>query len=165
MRTIKILFPLVCDFREKTDLTNLRPTNTKRMKSSIDSAPATQRAHKFDRTHRFSKQHTQGAAILKNSVNSNKSITRLNENPQVQKSKTGVAQNSQRAGSIPKVMVKEQREFGREINQNSATAMQSVAQMSGGLIIQGKLKPNVSKPNPIMKAFAPNSNSSLLRDQ
>jgi len=48
---------------------------------------------------------------------------------------------SNRGGSIPKAAAKEAREFGREINQNSA--MTAVTQQTGQ-IMQGKLKPNVS---------------------
>ena len=46
-----------------------------------------------------------------------------------------------RGGSIPKVEANAAREFGREINQNSA--MQVISQQSYQ-ILQGKLKPNVS---------------------
>lgn len=71
-------------------------------------------------------------------------ITRLSENSIKQvASKFSVPPATTRGGSIPKVEANAAREFGREINQNSA--MQVISQQTGQ-ILQGKLKPNVSMP-------------------
>ena len=59
------------------------------------------------------------------------------------KSKTIVAAKSTRAGSIPKCVPKESREFGREITGSNNTAMMTVTHQTVQ-IMQGKLKPNVS---------------------
>ena len=71
-------------------------------------------------------------------------MVRLSENSLNSKSKTITAS---RGGSIPKAAAKEAREFGREIINNgnmAGSAMSAVTQQTGH-ILQGKLKPNVSK--------------------
>jgi len=76
-------------------------------------------AQKFARTQRFPKQMSQGSSTFatnKNTASSN-AIVRLSENS-YNKSKTIIT--TSRAGSIPKAAAREAREFGREINQNSA---------------------------------------------
>lgn len=54
------------------------------------------------------------------------------------------------------MVAKETREFGREITQNNGSAMQAVNQQTG-LIMQGKLKPNVSvsqnRQHPLMSTL------------
>ena len=101
------------------------------------------RASKFDRTQRFTKQHSQGSNLLvsngtKASINT---LTRLSENSVKQVASKFNVPATTRGGSIPKVEANAAREFGREINQNSA--MQVISQQTGQ-ILQGKLKPNVS---------------------
>ena len=101
------------------------------------------RASKFDRTQRFTKQHSQGSNMLlsngtKTSINT---LTRLSENSVKQVASKFNVPATTRGGSIPKVEANAAREFGREINQNSA--MQVISQQTGQ-ILQGKLKPNVS---------------------
>lgn len=101
------------------------------------------RASKFDRTQRFTKQHSQGSNMLlsngtKTSINT---LTRLSENSVKQVASKFNVPATTRGGSIPKVDANAAREFGREINQNSA--MQVISQQTGQ-ILQGKLKPNVS---------------------
>lgn len=101
------------------------------------------RASKFDRTQRFTKQHSQGSNMLlsngtKTSINT---LTRLSENSIKQVASKFNVPATTRGGSIPKVEANAAREFGREINQNSA--MQVISQQTGQ-ILQGKLKPNVS---------------------
>ena len=101
------------------------------------------RASKFDRTQRFTKQHSQGSNLLvsngtKASINT---LTRLSENSVKQVASKFNVPATTRGGSIPKVDANAAREFGREINQNSA--MQVISQQTGQ-ILQGKLKPNVS---------------------
>ena len=114
------------------------------MKTAIDStAQNSSRASKFDRTQRFAKQHSQGSNMLlgngtKASLNT---LTRLSENSIKQVASKFNMPATTRGGSIPKVEVNAAREFGREINQNSA--MQVISQQTGQ-ILQGKLKPNVS---------------------
>ena len=101
------------------------------------------RASKFDRSQRFTKQHSQGSNMLlsngtKTSINT---LTRLSENSVKQVASKFNVPATTRGGSIPKVEANAAREFGREINQNSA--MQVISQQTGQ-ILQGKLKPNVS---------------------
>lgn len=83
------------------------------------------RASKFDRTQRFAKQNSQGSTLLMSKAISVNTITRLSENSIKQGSKA-IMPASARGGSIPKVKANVAREFGREINQNSA--MSAVSQ-------------------------------------
>ena len=101
------------------------------------------RASKFDRTQRFTKQYSQGSNMLLNNGTkaSNNTLTRLSENSIKQVASKFNVPATTRGGSIPKVEANAAREFGREINQNSA--MQVISQQTGQ-ILQGKLKPNVS---------------------
>ena len=101
------------------------------------------RASKFDRTQRFTKQYSQGSNMLLNNGTkaSNNTLTRLSENSIKQVASKFNVPATTRGGSIPKVEANAAREFGREINQNSA--MQVISQQTRQ-ILQGKLKPNVS---------------------
>ena len=101
------------------------------------------RASKFDRSQRFNKQYSQGSNMLLNNGTkaSNNTLTRLSENSIKQVASKFNVPATTRGGSIPKAEANAAREFGREINQNSA--MQVISQQTGQ-ILQGKLKPNVS---------------------
>lgn len=74
-----------------------------------------------------------------NKATSVNTITRLSENSIKHVSTKANVPVTARGGSIPKVAANAAREFGREINQNSA--MSAVSQQTGQ-ILQGKLKPN-----------------------
>ena len=112
--------------------------------ADITTTQNSSRASKFDRSQRFAKQHSQGSNMLLSNNNVKTSIntlTRLSENSVKQVASKFNVPATTRGGSIPKVEANAAREFGREINQNSA--MQVISQQTGQ-ILQGKLKPNVS---------------------
>lgn len=113
------------------------------MKTASDQQHSSRMA-KPERTQRISKQLSQGSNNFLTKTNaSSKTLARLSENSLMAKSKTIVGAKSTRAGSIPKCVAKESREFGREITGSSNTALQTVAHQTVH-IMQGKLKPNVS---------------------
>ena len=111
--------------------------------ADITTTQNSSRASKFDRSQRFNKQYSQGSNMLLNNGTkaSNNTLTRLSENSVKQVASKFNVPATTRGGSIPKVEANAAREFGREINQNSA--MQVISQQTGQ-ILQGKLKPNVS---------------------
>ena len=89
--------------------------------ADIPAQQSSSRAAKFDRSQRFVKQHSQGS--LSGASNKHASIntlTRLSENSIKQVASKFNVPATTRGGSIPKVEANAAREFGREINQNSA---------------------------------------------
>ena len=90
------------------------PTKSSAELSTIQVSTANARALKLGGTQRLSKQLSLGANNFQTKV-STKSIVRMSENSLSSKSKTLMSMTT-RGGSIPKMVAKEAREFGREIN-------------------------------------------------